>query len=137
MTCAADLCLISSVLIFPATLLVQVVIAPIMLGLALNTYAKGFVNRVRQFMPLVAMVCTSLCIGSPLALNRSQIVSIEGFKLLFPVLAFHMSAFILGYWVPRIPWWRSVFRSDSLLLAGLTIKSVLLFSHFHGLEWQF
>jgi BASS family bile acid:Na+ symporter len=105
-TCAAVLCLILSVLIFSDTLLVQVVIAPIMFGLALNTYAKGFVNKVRQFMPLVAMVCTSLCIGSPLALNRSQIVSIEGFKLLFPVLAFHMSAFILGYWVPRIPWWR-------------------------------
>ncbi len=120
-TCAAVLCLILSVLIFPDTLLVQVVIAPIMLGLALNTYAKGFVNKVRQFMPLVAMVCTSLCIGSPLALNRSQIVSIEGFKLLFPVLAFHMSAFILGYWVPRITWWRSVFRSNSLLLTGLTI----------------
>ncbi|CAK9216101.1 unnamed protein product [Sphagnum troendelagicum] len=89
-----------------ASSILQVVIAPIMLGLALNTYAKDFVNKVRQFMPLVAMVCTSLCIGSPLALNRSQIVSIEGFKLLFPVLAFHMSAFILGYWVPRIPWWR-------------------------------
>jgi len=136
-TCAVVLCLILSVLIFPDTLLVQVVIAPIMLGLALNTYAKGFVNKVRQFMPLVAMVCTSLCIGSPLALNRSQIVSIEGFKLLFPVLAFHTSAFILGYWVPRIPWWRSVFQSNSLLLTGLTIKFVSLFSHCHGLEWQF
>jgi len=86
--------------------ILQVVIFPIMLGLALNTYAKAFVNKARQFMPLVAMVCTSLCIGSPLALNRSQIVSIEGFKLLFPVLAFHTSAFILGYWLPRLPWWR-------------------------------
>ncbi len=89
-----------------------------MLGLALNTYAKAFVNKARQFMPLVAMVCTSLCIGSPLALNRNQIVSIEGFKLLFPVLAFHTSAFIVGYWLPRLPWWRLVSFCEFLLLMG-------------------
>lgn len=84
----------------------QVVILPIVLGLSLNTYAKSFVDKIRPFMPLMAMVCTSLCIGSPLALNRSRIVSMEGFRLLFPVLAFHVSAFVLGYWVPRLPFWK-------------------------------
>jgi len=83
-----------------------VVILPIVLGLGLNTYAKSFVDKIRAFMPLMAMVCTSLCIGSPLALNRSRIVSMEGFWLLFPVLAFHVGAFVLGYWVPRLPFWR-------------------------------
>lgn len=84
----------------------QVVILPIMLGLGLNTYAKSFVDKIRQFMPLMAMVCTSLCIGSPLALNRSRIISPEGFRLLFPVLAFHIGAFVAGYWVSRLPFWR-------------------------------
>lgn len=86
--------------------ILQVVILPIVLGLSLNTYAKGFVDKIRAFMPLLAMVCTSLCIGSPLALNRSRIISMEGFRLLFPVLAFHVSAFVLGYWVPRLPFWK-------------------------------
>lgn len=86
--------------------ILQVVILPIVLGLSLNTYAKSFVDKIRAFMPLVAMVCTSLCIGSPLALNRSRIVSVEGFRLLFPVLAFHVSAFVLGYWISRLPFWR-------------------------------
>lgn len=86
--------------------ILQVVILPIVLGLSLNTYAKGFVDKIRAFMPLMAMVCTSLCIGSPLALNRSRIISMEGFRLLFPVLAFHVSAFVLGYWVPRLPFWK-------------------------------
>ncbi|XP_024357487.1 probable sodium/metabolite cotransporter BASS3, chloroplastic [Physcomitrium patens] len=86
--------------------ILQVVILPIVLGLSLNTYAKNFVDKIRPFMPLMAMVCTSLCIGSPLALNKSRIVSMEGFLLLFPVLAFHISAFVLGYWVPRLPFWK-------------------------------
>lgn len=86
--------------------ILQVVILPIVLGLSLNTYAKSFVNKIRPVMPLMAMVCTSLCIGSPLSMNRSRIVSMEGFRLLFPVLAFHTSAFVLGYWVPRLPFWR-------------------------------
>lgn len=49
------------------------------------------------------MICTSLCIGSPLAINRAQILSPEGFRLVFPVLAFHAVALTLGYWVSKIP----------------------------------
>lgn len=84
----------------------QVVLVPVALGLALNTYAKPVVNLLRPLMPLVALVCTSLCIGSPLAMNRSQILSAEGLRLVFPVLAFHTLSFIMGYWVSKIPIFR-------------------------------
>eukprot|EP00246_Nothoceros_aenigmaticus_P018237 TRINITY_DN9469_c0_g1_i1.p1 TRINITY_DN9469_c0_g1~~TRINITY_DN9469_c0_g1_i1.p1 ORF type:complete len:467 (-),score=44.14 TRINITY_DN9469_c0_g1_i1:308-1708(-) len=84
----------------------QVVICPVMLGLLLNTYAPSFVDLIRPFMPLVAMVCTSLCIGSPLALNRDQVVSTEGLRLLAPVLAFHVAAFFMGYVIAKLPLWR-------------------------------
>lgn len=93
-------------LIAMAKSILQVVIVPVFLGLALNTYAKSAVDKVRSYMPLVAMVCTSLCIGSPLALNRARIVSIEGLQLMLPVLAFHIGAFVLGYWISRVPLWR-------------------------------
>jgi bile acid:Na+ symporter, BASS family len=53
----------------------QVVLVPVTLGLLLNTYAKGVVNAIQPVMPVVAMVCTPLCIGSPLAINRSKILS--------------------------------------------------------------
>ncbi|KAH9305059.1 hypothetical protein KI387_009463 [Taxus chinensis] len=82
--------------------ILQVVLIPVAIGLALNTYAKSLVNVIRPFMPLMAVVCTSLCIGSPLALNRSQIMSIEGLQLLLPVLTFHASAFMIGYWVSKL-----------------------------------
>ncbi|CAK7349242.1 unnamed protein product [Dovyalis caffra] len=83
--------------------ILQVVLIPVTLGLMLNTYAKPVVNLLKPVMPFVAMVCTSLCLGSPLAINRSQILSGEGLRLIFPVLTFHAVAFTLGYWVSKIP----------------------------------
>ncbi|CAN6244318.1 unnamed protein product [Urochloa humidicola] len=86
--------------------ILQVVLVPVALGLFLNTYAKGVVNVIQPVMPFVAMVCTSLCIGSPLAINRSKILSQEGFFLLLPIVAFHIVSFIAGYWVSKLPQWR-------------------------------
>eukprot|EP00262_Sarcandra_glabra_P005317 TRINITY_DN16757_c0_g2_i1.p1 TRINITY_DN16757_c0_g2~~TRINITY_DN16757_c0_g2_i1.p1 ORF type:complete len:415 (-),score=28.34 TRINITY_DN16757_c0_g2_i1:456-1700(-) len=119
--------------------ILQVVLLPITLGLVLNTYAKSIVNVIQPVMPFVAMICTSLCIGSPLAINRSQILSAEGFQLLFPVLAFHIVAFTVGYWVSKIPILRQeegVCRTISLCtgmqsstLAGLLATQFLGSSH--------
>lgn len=81
----------------------QVVLVPIALGLVLNTYAKPVVTVLQPVMPFVAMICTSMCIGSPLAINRSQILSMEGLRLILPVLTFHAVAFAVGYLVSKIP----------------------------------
>lgn len=81
----------------------QVVLVPVTLGLLLNTYAKAVVNVIQPVMPFVAMLCTSLCIGSPLAINRSKILSSEGFLLLLPIVTFHIAAFIVGYWISKLP----------------------------------
>nr|GMD71174.1 probable sodium/metabolite cotransporter BASS3, chloroplastic [Ipomoea batatas] len=86
--------------------ILQVVLVPVTLGLVLNTYAKPVVSILQPIMPFVAMVCTSMCIGSPLAINRAQILSAEGAKLIGPVLAFHAVAFSLGYWISKIPLFR-------------------------------
>ncbi|XP_077227902.1 sodium Bile acid symporter family [Tasmannia lanceolata] len=119
--------------------ILQVVLVPVTLGLVLNTYAKPIVNFIRPVMPFVAMVCTSLCIGSPLAINRNQILSTEGLRLLLPILTFHCVAFTAGYWVAKLPFWRqeeSVCRTISLCtgmqsstLAGLLASQFLGSSH--------
>ncbi|XP_058093566.1 probable sodium/metabolite cotransporter BASS3, chloroplastic [Magnolia sinica] len=115
--------------------ILQVVLVPITLGLTLNTYAKPIVNVIQPIMPFVAMVCTSLCIGSPLAINRNQILSADGVRLLVPILAFHFMAFTMGYWLSKIPFLRqeeSVCRTISLCtgmqsstLAGLLATQFL------------
>ncbi|KAI4356298.1 hypothetical protein L6164_000330 [Bauhinia variegata] len=86
--------------------ILQVVLIPVTLGLLLNTYAKPVVSVIQPVMPFVAMICTSMCIGSPLAINRSQILSGEGLRLVLPVLTFHAVAFSLGYWASKFPTWR-------------------------------
>ncbi|KAL3616299.1 putative sodium/metabolite cotransporter bass3, chloroplastic [Castilleja foliolosa] len=82
--------------------ILQVVLAPVTLGLLLNTYSKPVVSFLQPLMPFVAMICTSMCIGSPLAINRSQILSAEGLRLVGPVLSFHAVAFTLGYWLSKL-----------------------------------
>ncbi|KAL6634389.1 hypothetical protein ACP70R_027060 [Stipagrostis hirtigluma subsp. patula] len=83
--------------------ILQVVLVPVTLGLLLNTYAKGLVSVIQPVMPFVGMVCTSLCIGSPLAINRSKILSSEGFYLLLPIVVFHTVSFVAGYWISKLP----------------------------------
>lgn len=83
--------------------ILQVVLVPVTLGLLLNTYAKPVVSIIQPVMPFVAMICTSLCIGSPLAINRNQILSGEGLRLVAPILMFHAAAFTLGYWFSNLP----------------------------------
>lgn len=83
--------------------ILQIVLCPVMLGLTLNTYAKPVVDVIRPVMPVMAMVCTSMCIGSPLALNRAHVASLQGLQLLVPVVVFHVAAFAFGYWLARLP----------------------------------
>ncbi|KAK9669550.1 hypothetical protein RND81_13G138900 [Saponaria officinalis] len=115
--------------------ILQVVLVPVSLGLLLNTYAKPIVKILQPVMPVVAMVCTSLCIGSPLAINRGSILSAEGIRLITPVLAFHAAAFVFGYWLSKVPFVRQeeeVSRTISLCtgmqsstLAGLLATQFL------------
>ncbi|KAL0924459.1 hypothetical protein M5K25_005290 [Dendrobium thyrsiflorum] len=114
--------------------ILQVVLIPVTAGLALNTYAKCVVNAIRPIMPFVALFCTALCIGSPLAINRSQILSSEGLLLLLPIVTFHIAAFALGYWASKLPFARQepVSRTISLCtgmqsstLAGLLATQFL------------
>ncbi|KAJ0576163.1 putative Bile acid:sodium symporter/arsenical resistance protein Acr3 [Helianthus annuus] len=86
--------------------ILQVVLFPVTLGLVLNTYTKTVVSVLQPVMPFVAMFCTSICIGSPLAINRAQILSVEGLKLLWPVLTFHIVSFIAGYYISKLPFCR-------------------------------
>ncbi|KAK6937893.1 Bile acid:sodium symporter/arsenical resistance protein Acr3 [Dillenia turbinata] len=119
--------------------ILQVVLLPVALGLVLNTYAKPVVSIFQPVMPFVAMFCTSVCIGSPLAINRPQILSAEGLLLVLPVLSFHAIAFTLGYWISKIPAFRQkeeACRTISLCtgmqsstLAGLLATQFLGGSH--------
>lgn len=109
--------------------ILQVVLVPVTLGLVLNTYAKPVVTILEPVMPFVAMICTSMCIGSPLAINRSQILSTEGLRLILPVLTFHAVAFTVGYWVSKIP----IFRQEEEVSRTISLCTGMQSSTLAGL----
>ncbi|XP_055812889.1 probable sodium/metabolite cotransporter BASS3, chloroplastic isoform X1 [Solanum dulcamara] len=109
--------------------ILQVVLLPVGLGLVLNTYAKPVVSVVQPVMPFVAMLCTSLCIGSPLAINRAQILSAEGAKLIAPVLTFHAMAFAVGYWLSKLP----IFRFEEEVCRTISLCTGMQSSTLAGL----
>lgn len=48
------------------------------------------------------MIVTALCVGSPLAINVSSIISPFGMTILLLILGFHASSFVAGYFLPGI-----------------------------------
>ncbi|KAE8657345.1 putative sodium/metabolite cotransporter BASS5 [Hibiscus syriacus] len=77
--------------------ILQIVIAPITVGLLLNWLFPHLCNSMRPFLPPLAVLDTACCVGAPLAINISSVLSPFGLTLLLLIVAFHLSAFIAGY----------------------------------------
>ncbi|VVB12017.1 unnamed protein product [Arabis nemorensis] len=86
--------------------ILQVVIAPIAAGLLLNKLFPKLSNAIRPFLPILSVLDTACCVGAPLALNISSVMSPFGATILLLVTMFHLSAFLAGYFVTG-----SVFRN--------------------------
>lgn len=79
----------------------QIVVAPIAFGIALNRFAAPISRRIRPLMPLFSVLVTSLCVGSPLAMNIEAVRSPFGLAVLVLVFGFHAAGFLLGFYVAR------------------------------------
>eukprot|EP00850_Spirogloea_muscicola_P016412 SM000133S26778 [mRNA] locus=s133:9559:12346:- [translate_table: standard] len=79
--------------------ILQIVVVPIAAGLLLNRYGGRVASAVKPFLPVVSVLTTALCVGSPLATNISSLRSATGLLLVVPVIAFHTAAFVVGYWM--------------------------------------
>lgn len=77
--------------------ILQIVVAPIAAGLLLNRIFPQISNAIRPFLPPLSVFVTALCVGAPLAINISSVLSPSGLSVLFLVIAFHLAAFVCGY----------------------------------------
>jgi bile acid:Na+ symporter, BASS family len=75
---------------------VQVVLLPLVLGLALHHYAPKLVTRVLPAAPLVSVVFITLIVASVIGQN-AQPIRESGGVLLLAVLLLHAGGFALGY----------------------------------------
>jgi bile acid:Na+ symporter, BASS family len=80
---------------------VQIVVAPVVVGLLVNRFAPRLVQRVQLGLPLVsvvviALICASIIGGSAAAVQGAA------WRLLGAVFGLHAGGFLLGYAVARL-----------------------------------
>ncbi len=80
---------------------VQVVILPILAGLALKRYAPRLTGAVLPFGPLASVLLITLIVASVIGSNRALILE-SGVPLLASVFLLHASGFGLGYGLARL-----------------------------------
>ncbi|KAE8661800.1 putative sodium/metabolite cotransporter BASS5 [Hibiscus syriacus] len=79
--------------------ILQIVIAPITAGLLLNRSFPRLCNAMRPFLPPLSVLDTACCVGAPLAININSVLSPFGLTVSLLIVAFHLSAFIAGYFL--------------------------------------
>lgn len=79
---------------------VQVVLAPLVIGLALHHYAPRLVNAVLPAAPLVSVIAVALIVASIIGQNAHAIME-SGLRLLLAVFLLHAGGFLLGYYFAK------------------------------------
>lgn len=97
---------------------VQVVLAPVVAGIAINRLAGRAVSRVLPVLPLVSVVaivliCSSIIGGSAGAIRDA------GFRLLGAVFAVHAAGFALGYAAGRVMGFDAAVRRTIAIEVGM------------------
>ncbi|KAL3783421.1 hypothetical protein HJC23_002848 [Cyclotella cryptica] len=80
---------------------IQVVLAPIAIGMTANKFFPKLVKAVLPFAPVVGVVSTCLLVASAVAQVAEPILN-AGIGLQIPVLLLHLLGGIVGYWLPKI-----------------------------------
>merc|ERR1719343_663314 len=80
---------------------IQVVLAPIAIGMTANKFFPKFVKAILPFAPVVGVISTCLLVASAVAQVADPIMS-AGLGLQIPVLLLHLIGGLVGYWLPKM-----------------------------------
>jgi len=80
---------------------IQVVLAPIAIGMSANQFFPSLVKAILPFAPVVGVVSTCLLVASAVAQVADPIMS-AGMGLQLPVLLLHLVGGLVGYWLPKL-----------------------------------
>lgn len=78
----------------------QVVLAPIVVGMGLNRYFPAAVKVLLPATPVVGVVSTCLLVASAVA-QVSEPILAAGWGLQLPVMLLHLVGGLAGYWIPK------------------------------------
>jgi len=79
----------------------QVVLAPIVVGMAANKYFPKSVEKILPVTPVIGVVSTCLLVASAVAQCAPAIMS-AGMNLQLPIMLLHLISGLAGYWIPRL-----------------------------------
>jgi len=80
---------------------IQVVLAPIAIGMATNKFFPGFVKTILPITPVIGVLSTCMLVASAVAQVSEPILN-AGLQLQFPVLLLHLVGGIVGYGLPKL-----------------------------------
>ena len=80
---------------------VQVVILPVVIGIALNKYLTTITHKMLAVAPFVAVITIVLIVASIIGAGKQQIMT-AGFRLLLAVFTLHVGGFSAGYVAGRL-----------------------------------
>jgi len=79
---------------------IQVVLAPIAIGMSMNKFLPNFVKAILPFAPVVGVVSTCLLVASAVAQVAEPIIN-AGWSLQIPILLLHLIGGLVGYLLPK------------------------------------
>mmetsp|Transcript_12084 Transcript_12084/g.20050 ORF Transcript_12084/g.20050 Transcript_12084/m.20050 type:complete len:394 (-) Transcript_12084:94-1275(-) len=79
----------------------QVVLAPIAIGMTTNKFFPKFVKAILPITPVVGVLSTCLLVASAVAQVADPILS-AGWSLQIPVMLLHLVGGLVGYWLPKL-----------------------------------
>lgn len=79
---------------------VQVILAPILLGMSANRFLPGLVKVLLPLTPVVGVFSTCILVASAVAQCSSAILG-AGLALQWPVMLLHLLGGLAGYYIPR------------------------------------
>lgn len=80
---------------------VQVVILPVVIGIALNKYLTTITHKMLAVAPFVAVITIVLIVASIIGEGKQQVMT-AGFRLLLAVFTLHIGGFSAGYVAGRL-----------------------------------
>jgi BASS family bile acid:Na+ symporter len=78
----------------------QVVLAPIILGMSANKLFPKTVEKVLPITPVIGVTSTCLLVASAVA-QCAPAISSAGMSLQTPIMLLHLISGLAGYWIPR------------------------------------
>ncbi len=81
--------------------IIQIIIIPVMIGIAINRYLPRLAEWSKVFLPAVAMGAICLIIAITIGLARDQLL-VAGLMLFFAAACHNATGYLLGYWGARL-----------------------------------